>query len=110
MSAAMLSVGDSSRVARRGRYYLDGWMLFAAISLLCIGYVMVVSASLHIGERVFDNIWHYPARQAAHIVVGLILAFGMANVPLSAWAPTGPNLSLVALLLTTLVFLSGIGW
>jgi len=109
MSAAMLSVGDSSRVARRGRYYLDGWMLFAAISLLCIGYVMVVSASLHIGERVFDNMWHYPARQAAHIVVGLILAFVMANVPLSAWEQSGPNLILVAIALLVLVFIPGIG-
>jgi len=109
MSAAMLSTGESTLVGRRGRYYLDGWMLFAAMSLLCIGYVMVVSASLHIGERVFDNIWHYPARQAAHIVIGLMMALVMANIPLKAWEQSGPSLILVAIALLVLVFIPGIG-
>jgi len=109
MTVAMLSSGESTLVARRGRYYLDGWMLFAAMSLLCIGYVMVVSASLHIGERVFDNIWHYPARQAAHIVIGLMMALVMANIPLKAWEQSGPSLILVAIALLVLVFIPGIG-
>lgn len=94
---------------RRGRYYLDGWMLFAVVSLLSIGYVMVVSASLHLGDRMFDNIWHYPARQAAHIVIGVLGAYVMANIPLSVWEKSGPSLILVAIGLLVLVFIPGIG-
>ena len=52
MSVMMSTAADSVLAPRRGRYYLDGWMLFAAISLLSIGYVMVVSASLHLGDRI----------------------------------------------------------
>lgn len=94
---------------RRGRYYLDGWMLFAVVSLLSIGYVMVVSASLHLGDRMFDNIWHYSARQAAHIVIGVLGAYVMANIPLSVWEKSGPSLILVAIGLLVLVFIPGIG-
>ncbi len=109
MSAMMLNTADSSLTPRRGRYYLDGWLLFAAISLLSIGYVMVVSSSLHLGERVFDNIWHYPARQAAHILIGILMALLMANIPLSFWEKQGQNLILLAIGLLVLVFIPGIG-
>ncbi|PHS71812.1 MAG: putative lipid II flippase FtsW [Cycloclasticus sp.] len=109
MSFAVSSTMDSSIMPRRGRYYVDGWLLFAAFSLLSIGYVMVVSASLHLGERVFNNIWHYPMRQAAHIVIGLVLALIMAKVPLKAWEQSGPSMILVAIGLLVLVFIPGIG-
>ncbi|ORU92979.1 MAG: cell division protein FtsW [Cycloclasticus sp. symbiont of Poecilosclerida sp. N] len=109
MSAAILNTAESSFTPRRGHYYLDRWMLFAVISLLSIGYVMVVSASLHLGERVFDDIWHYPLRQAGHIVIGLLMALLMAKTPLSVWEKSGPSLILIAIGLLVLVFIPGIG-
>ena len=109
MNVAMPKMGDAAVVAKRGRYYLDGWMLFAALGLLSVGYVMVVSASLHLGDRVFDNIWHYPARQAVHILIGLTLAFIGACVPLKVWEQGGPSLILIAIALLVLVFIPGIG-
>jgi len=109
MSVVMSNAADSALAPRRGRYYLDGWMLFAAISLLSIGYVMVVSASLHLGDRMYENIWHYPARQAVHIVIGVLLGFVMANIPLKVWEQSGPSLILVAIALLVLVFIPGIG-
>ena len=109
MSVVMSNAADSALAPRRGRYYLDGWMLFAAISLLSIGYVMVVSASLHLGDRMYENIWHYPARQAVHIVIGVLLGFVMANIPLKVWEQSGPSLILIAIALLVLVFIPGIG-
>ena len=103
------NTAESALPARRTRYYLDGWLLLAAMSLLSIGYVIVVSASLHLGDRVFDNIWHYPFRQAAHIMIGLLMALVMANIPLTVWEKTGPSLILVAVALLVLVFIPGIG-
>lgn len=91
------------------RYYFDGWLMFSAISLLCLGYVMVVSASLHLGERAFDNFAHYPTRQLFHIGLGLIMAGVMACIPLSVWEKSGANLILVAIAILVLVFIPGIG-
>lgn len=109
VSSTMSGSVDSVMTPRRGRYYLDGWLLFAASSLVLIGYIMVVSASLHLGEKVFDNIWHYPLRQAGHIAVGIIMAFLMATIPLKVWEQSGPSLILVAIGLLVLVFIPGIG-
>ena len=109
MSVAMPHRDELQLSARRGRYYLDGWLLFAAFSLLVLGYVMVVSTSLHLGERVYENIWYYPLRQAGHIVVGVILALLMACTPLKVWEHSGPSLILVAIGLLVLVFIPGIG-
>lgn len=109
MSVAMPHRDELQSASRRGRYYLDGWFLFAAFSLLALGYVMVVSTSLHLGERVYENIWHYPFRQAGHIVVGVLLALLMACTPLKVWEHSGPSLILVAIGLLVLVFIPGIG-
>jgi len=109
MSTLMPHMTETIHAPKRGRYHLDGWLLFAAISLLSIGYVMVVSTSLHLGDRMFDNIWHYPARQAGHIVIGVFMALMMANIPLSVWEKSGPSLILVAIGLLVLVFIPGIG-
>ncbi|MBL4744167.1 MAG: putative lipid II flippase FtsW [Cycloclasticus sp.] len=109
MSTMMPNVADSKFTPRRGRYYLDGWMLFAALSLLSIGYVMVVSASLHLGDRVYNDILHYPIRQAVHILIGGFIALLMATIPLKVWEQSGPSLILLAIGLLVLVFIPGIG-
>jgi cell division protein FtsW len=105
----MSSAAESTFFSKHVRYYVDGWLLFAALSLLSIGYVMVVSTSLHLGERSFGNIWHYPVRQFAHIGLGVLLAIVMAKVPLKVWEKTGPSMILLALGLLVLVFIPGIG-
>jgi len=109
MSTALLGSAEATLSVRRGRYYIDGWLLFAALSLLALGYVMVVSSSLHIGERMFDNIWHYPVRQLIHIVAGILMAVLMASIPLKVWEQSGPSLILLAVGLLVLVFIPGIG-
>jgi len=109
MSAALFGSAETTLSVRRGRYYLDGWLLFAALSLLALGYVMVVSSSLHIGERMFDNIWHYPVRQLVHIFIGILMAIFMASMPLSVWEKSGPSLILLAVGVLVLVFIPGIG-
>jgi len=109
MSVAMGNQEHSAYLTRRQPYYVDGWFLFSALSLLALGYVMVVSASLHLGERVYTNITHYPLRQFVHIVLGLVMAFVLAKTPLSVWEKSGPSLILVALGLLVLVFIPGLG-
>ncbi|PCH85247.1 MAG: putative lipid II flippase FtsW [Piscirickettsiaceae bacterium] len=109
MSVAMKSQHDGEFVGRHQHYYIDGWLLFSAISLLALGYVMVVSASLHLGEKMYTDISHYPLRQFAHIVVGLVMAFILAKTPLRVWEESGPSLILVAIGLLVLVFIPGVG-
>ena len=48
----------------------DVMLLLASVALLMIGYIMVTSASLHLGVKESGNIFHYPGRQSGHIGVG----------------------------------------
>lgn len=98
-----------ARAERRFALRLDGAMLLAVTGLLCVGYVMVVSSSLHLGVRLFDDVLHYPIRQAIHICMGLAFGALMACVPLSLWESNSRSLMMMALGLLVLVLIPGVG-
>ncbi|MFZ2726079.1 MAG: putative lipid II flippase FtsW [Methylococcaceae bacterium] len=90
------------------RFYFDPLLVIATSGLLLIGYVMVVSASLHLGAKSGD-IWHYPIRQLIHIVLGIVLAKGVASIPLREWEKSGQLLFIIGLLLLIIVLIPGLG-
>jgi len=89
--------------------YLDKVLVFSSISLLCIGYLMVCSASLHLGSVNMGNIWHYPVRQLVHIVLGLFCACLCYCVPLRTWEQYSKSLLMISTLALLLVFIPGLG-
>ena len=102
----------SSRKSSRawiGRFHFDPVLLIVSASLLLIGYVMVASASLHLGIKMTGNGMHYPVRQLMHIVFGLILGGGVAAVPMRVWEQNGPRLYIAGLLLLVIVLIPGLG-
>lgn len=98
----------ASRV-RGGRFHFDQVLLIVSISLLLIGYVMVASASLHLGIKMTGNGLYYPVRQLMHIGLGLVFGGGVAAVPMRVWEENGPRLFLVGLLLLVIVLIPGLG-
>ncbi|MEQ1528713.1 MAG: putative lipid II flippase FtsW [Methylococcales bacterium] len=94
---------------RIGDFYFDPLLLTVCVFLLVIGYAMVASASLHLGVRMENNIWHYPIRQLAHIGLGLFLGFGVATVPMRSWEKLGPLLFIIGLFLLVIVLIPGLG-
>ena len=49
-------------------------LIFCVIALLCIGTVMVGSASMPYAERLHENPFHYVIRHAISIVVAFVAA------------------------------------
>jgi cell division protein FtsW len=94
---------------RVGRFHFDPMLLSVSISLLLIGYVMVASASLHLGIRLTGDGFYYPVRQLMHIGLGLIFGGGVAAVPMRVWEENGPRLFLAGLLLLIIVLIPGLG-
>ncbi len=94
---------------RSGGFHLDPVLLSVSLSLLLIGYVMVASASLHLGIKMAGDGLHYPLRQLMHIGLGLVLGAGMASVPMRFWEQNGPQLFLAGLLLLIIVLIPGLG-
>ncbi len=95
--------------ARSRQFYFDPMLLFVSISLLLIGYVMVASASLHLGIKLTGDGLYYPVRQLMHIGLGLIFGGGVASVPMRVWEQNGPRLFIAGLLLLIIVLIPGLG-
>ena len=95
--------------AQFGRFHFDPVLLSVSIGLLLIGYVMVASASLHLGIKMTGNGMYYPVRQLAHIGMGLVFGAGVAAIPIRVWEENGPRLFLAGLLLLIIVLIPGLG-
>jgi cell division protein FtsW len=91
------------------RFHFDPLLLTVSISLLLIGYVMVASASLHLGIKMTGDGFYYPVRQLMHIGLGLIFGSGVAAVPMRVWERNGSRLFLAGLLLLVIVLIPGLG-
>jgi len=85
--------------------YLDVQLMLTAAALLIIGYIMVISASMHLGQDAF----HYSVRQLVHILMGLVGASLMLFLPLKVLEETGQWLFLLGLALLVAVLIPGLG-
>ncbi len=92
------------------RFHLDAQLATVVLALLVIGYVMLTSASMHLGEhRNLAVNLHYSIMQMIHIVVGMVFAIVAASLPLSFWKKATPWFFLAGIALLLLVFVPGIG-
>lgn len=94
---------------KKEKFYFDPVLVFVTGSLLFIGYVMVASSSLHLGlEQKQDN-FYYPVRQFAHIILGFLLAMGVAKISMATWEKIGSGLFIAGLFMLVVVLIPGLG-
>lgn len=82
-------------------------LLFCVLSLLCIGTVMVASASMPYAERLHENPMHYVMRHMLYVCVAFTAAIVAYFVQLKYWfgkAPIMLWLGTIALLAAVLIF------
>ncbi|AMC99605.1 putative lipid II flippase FtsW [Halomonas chromatireducens] len=85
----------------------DGWLAFAAIALMLIGWVMVTSASTEVAAGLTGNPWYFSQRHALFVVLALVAAGFTLRSPLAWWRANGPFLLLVSIVLLVLVLFVG---
>lgn len=91
------------------RSNVDGLLMFACFSLLIIGFLMVISASLHLGVKMANDTSHYPYKQFAHIVLGLIVAGIVIKTPIQIWEKWHKFLFIGGIALLMIVLIPGVG-
>ncbi len=89
--------------------HVDWFLLVIVLILISLGYVMMVSSSLHLGVKLTGNSWHYPIRQGIHIIVGIIFGLLVMTVPLRFWERYSTSLFLIGMGLLILVLIPGFG-
>ncbi|MSP27211.1 MAG: putative lipid II flippase FtsW [Methylococcales bacterium] len=98
-------IGTSLKV----RFHFDLLLVVACSSLLLIGFVMVASASLHLGVKVSGSEFYYPTRQLIHMGLGLVLGAIVTVTPLRVWEKWSVWLFISGLILLVLVLIPGLG-
>jgi len=91
------------------RFYLDTVLLSASMGVLLLGFIMVASASLHLGEKLADDSFYFPKHQLAHVAMGLMAGIFVACRRLEFWEKSSKTLLLVGLVLLVLVLIPGLG-
>jgi cell division protein FtsW len=94
---------------RGRRFYLDTILLLATLSLLLFGFVMVASASLHLGDRMGNDSFYYPRHQLIHIATGIMVGVFVASVRLERLRTKSMTLYFLGLLLLVMVLIPGVG-
>jgi cell division protein FtsW len=91
---------------------IDSTLVWVTLLLLGFGMVMVYSASIAIAEAsrgTGNNAAYYLTRHAAYILVSLVAAAIVFQVPLSVWQRAAPLLFVLGMVLLMLVLIPGIG-
>ena len=87
----------------------DPWILMAGLLLLALGLLMVTSASMPMADRQTGQPFYFLIRQGAFVLIGLLAAGLVFQVPLTRWRRLGPMLLVAAMGLLVLVLSPGIG-
>lgn len=90
-------------------FYFDRWLLAGVLPLLAIGLLMVASASMVISDRQYGTPFHYFFRQAIYLVISMLLALGILQIPVDYWRRYSGYLLLLCFFLLVLVLVPHIG-
>lgn len=82
-------------------------LIFCVLALLCIGSIMVASASMPYADRLHENAFHYVTRHGISILVACLAAFLAYKVPMNVWFNNTFPLWLLTIGLLAVVLVAG---
>jgi cell division protein FtsW len=85
----------------------DATLVLLSLALLFIGLVIVTSASMPVADRLFNNPFHFAIRHGIYIVLALISAMVVIQIPMRWWRMTNVWLLLLAIVLLIAVLIIG---
>ena len=91
-----------------------GWLathslLIVLVGLSLFGLVMIASASMPYAAETYGSPFYIVGRQLIFLVLGLLVGYGVYQVPISVWERAALPLILVSLFFLGLVLVPGIG-
>lgn len=90
-----------------GRF--DPWLLGPILALLCIGLVMVTSASMGVAESLGVGPYYFIQRQLIALTLGIVLVIFVCRIELRTLEKYNEAAMLACFLLLILVFVPGLG-
>lgn len=87
----------------------DKWFIFAVLSIIALGLLMMTSASIVISDKQLHQPFHYLYKQLIFMTIGIFLGSFIVKVDLSYWEKLSGYLLVGVMLLLALVLIPGIG-
>ncbi len=87
----------------------DRYLLFATLTVILLGLMMVYSASIVISEKMYGGPFHFVLRQGVFILLGIALALVVVRISIQRWQAVGGKLLLISLFLLFIVLIPGVG-
>ncbi|RTR29246.1 cell division protein FtsW [Shewanella atlantica] len=85
----------------------DRALLFAVLSLICFGFVMVMSASMPEAQSLTGNPYHFVVRHLTYLVGCAVIAAVVLRIEMSRWQQFSPLLLLIVGIMLVAVLLVG---
>ena len=82
-------------------------LIFSVLALLCIGSIMVASASMPYAARLHENPFHYITRHGISILAASMAAYAVYKVPLNVWFNNTFPFWILTILLLAVVLVAG---
>ncbi len=109
MMGAVANAGERRQAVGGANPWFDPLLLGVAVTLLALGLVMVVSASISLSDRQFGQPFYYAMRQALFVAMGLLAAWAVTRTRLVYWEKGGVVLLFAGLALLVAVLIPGLG-
>ncbi len=106
-----IDIGVNKPMERRDpdRLPIDVYLLGSMIILLCVGLVMMTSASISEAARMHDDPFYFFQKQSSYIFFGLLLSALAWKIPLKAIDKSRPILLFIAVILLAVLLIPGVG-
>lgn len=85
------------------------WIALTTVALMCIGLVMMTSASMDIGAQKYNSPFFHFQRHSMYMVIAISIAWVVSRVPLQFWFKYGWAFLLLSMVLLSVVLIPGIG-
>ena len=110
-SKAAPSEGWSTKSSFTTISTIDYSVIITVLALLILGFVMVYSASISLGEspKYQTSESYFAVRHGIYILIGLVAGFLVFKMPLHRWYVLSYPLGLLGILLLIAVFIPGLG-
>jgi len=96
--------------SRKGMFFqYDAWLITVILFLIGLGLIMVLSSSVTIADRHFNDPLYYFWRQIISVSIGLSLAFIALKLPMSVWHKISVPLLLLGFIFLLMVLIPGVG-
>ncbi|CAK9886036.1 MAG: putative peptidoglycan glycosyltransferase FtsW [Candidatus Erwinia impunctatus] len=99
-------LGQRRQEETNGLLY-DRTLLWLAIGLAIIGFVMVTSASMPVGQRLSDDPFFFSKRDAIYLILAFVCSLVTLRVPMAFWQRYSNIMLLVTLLMLLVVLVVG---